>query len=303
LEQYDGEVSGIIRDIGHGTLRDGPGWRSIIYFKGCNFKCPWCGSPDTMSREPEPMFYPERVKYAERLVASCPLGAFSAGDSGVVLNRELCIGCETLACAGACIDGSVEAAGRAATVQQLVDEVLEYRRAHRNYGVTLSGGEPTLQWEFFIELLKAFKHHGLHTAVETNGSNARLPVSFEFLDLVICDLKHAGFEEHKRLTGQSNSVVERNIRAAAHSGKPLWVRLPVVPGINDGANIDAAMRMLSPLKDLLEIELLGYHCLGTYKWNALGKTYGLEHVAPPDARAIAELEKKFVDAGFRLVKG
>lgn len=298
---YDGSVRGLILDVGHGTMRDGPGWRSVIYFKGCNFQCRWCGAPDTISHDKEILFYPERVKYPDRLAGACPHHALRRKDSTILLDRKICRDCETYDCARVCVDGSIELAGREVTVEEVVREILPYRRAHSSYGVTLSGGEPTQNWDFYIELLKAFRHHGLHTAVETNGSSARFVESLPYLDLVICDLKHMDPGEHERWTGQANRGVLRTISAVAESGKPLWVRLPVVPGVNDGANIDAAVRFLSPMKDCLCVELIGYHKMGVYKWKALGKKYALPEVKPPDKAALKETENKFKAAGFKVI--
>lgn len=301
IMNYDENANGIILEAGHGTMRDGPGWRSIIYFKGCNFRCKWCGSPDTISAAPGVLFFPERIKYPGRLIASCPYGALRLERGAGKIDRSVCASCRTRDCAAACIDCAIEASGREATVGQLVAEVLPYKRAHRDYGVTLSGGEPTLQWNFFIELLKAFRHHGLHTAVETNGSSPQLPESFPLLDLMICDLKLVDPAAHKKWTGRSNRIVLGNIRAAAESGVRLWIRIPVVPGVNDGENIDASIAFLLPIRDRLEIELLGYHKLGVYKWKAAGMKYTLGDVEPPAPDAISEIETKFVRAGFKLV--
>ena len=296
--KYDPGARGLITEAGHGTLRDGPGWRSIIYFKGCNFRCAWCGSPDTMHTAPEVLLHADRVKYPDRTAASCKRGAIIKTEQGLQIDRTLCADCHTFDCARLCLDGAVERSGREATVRELLADVLPYQRAHRDYGVTLSGGEATLQWEFYMNLLGAFKAHGLHTAVETNGSSPRLPDSFPLLDLVICDLKHMDDDAHRRWTGRGNEDVLANIRAAAEADVALWVCIPVMPGINDGRNIDRTIDFLAPMRDRLRVELLGYHRLGVYKWRALGRDYKLDNVPPTANEDLKKLRAQFRDAGL-----
>jgi pyruvate formate lyase activating enzyme len=288
--------------MGHGTLRDGPGWRSIIYFKGCNFRCRWCGSPDTMSPSSEIMFHESRVKYPERLADSCPRGAIVVREKNISIERSLCRKCAVHECVVACIDGSVELSGRAATVGEIVGEVIQYRRAHREYGVTLSGGEAPMQWDFYLELLKAFKSHGMHTAVETNGSIARMADSFPWLDLMICDFKIADAGAHKRWTGRSNTATLRNIRKAVGAGIDVWVRIPVIPGVNDGENIEDTIEALRPLREKISVEILGYHRLGIYKWKALGKRYSLSAIEPSGDDKIISVGRRFTEAGFNVIR-
>lgn len=303
MEQaYDHTKSGMITGTGHGTLRDGPGWRSIVYFKGCNFQCLWCGSPDTWTHEPEVLFFPDRVKYAARLAASCPAAALRIQGSGLDLDRGPCRACPSHACVRACVDGSLELSGYPATVGGIIDEILPYQRAHDHYGVTLSGGEATLQWDFYLELLKACRARGLHTAVETNGSHPRLAHSFPLLDLVICDLKHMDNAAHIKWTGQGNAAVLENIRAAAAAQHTeLRVRIPLVPGINDRENLDQAIAFLLPMKNDLQVEILGYHKMGVYKWKALGRPYRLDHVPAPEPGALREIRDKMKRAGLCVI--
>lgn len=297
-----GATKGTVLGIGHGAMRDGPGWRSIVYFKGCNFKCRWCGSPDTISQFPEIAFYPDRVKYAESILSSCPSGSIKEIGKKISLNRSQCAACSSRNCADAAFDGSFERKGTVMSVDEILEEILPYRRASNNYGVTISGGEAALQWDFYIELLKGCRGHGFNTAVETNGSVEQFPESFPLLDLIICDLKIIDPSEHRRWTGRSNRTVLRNIKSAAAAGKPLWIRIPVIPGINDGDNIDKTIEFLLPMKKQLSIELLGYHRLGVYKWETTGRKYSLGSVEPPDTQTMETLERKFRAEGFDVLR-
>ena len=294
-------LTGLIIGIGHGTMRDGPGWRSIVYFKGCNFRCAWCSSPDTLRASPEILFYPERVKYAERLAAACPAGALRVHTDGLRLDRVVCSACASLSCAAACVDGSIERSGFTVTVEEVMREILVYRHAHSNYGVTLSGGEATLQWNFFMALLQACRTHGLPTAVETNGSCPHLPQCFHLVDLMIIDLKHMNDETHRKYTGHGNADVLRNIQDAAHATRELRIRIPLVPGINDGKNIEDTIRFLLPLKDKITVEILGHHGLGLYKWRALGRDGFLINAPCPAPEVIFDVQEKLKLAGLMVI--
>ena len=258
-DQY-AETRGFIFSIAHGSVRDGPGWRSVVYFKGCNFSCRWCGSPESM-----------------------PFGQS-------VLVYE---------------DGSREIVGRETTVEEILREILPYRRFSRGeqpYGVTLTGGEPTCQWTFFVHLLTELKRHGFHTAAETNGSSPRLVHALPHLDLVICDIKHMDPEQHRALVGADNRQVLHNVRAVYDAGTPLWIRVPIVPGINDAPEEIAALaEFLSPMKGRVQVELLKYARLGRHKWAALGREYSLDHVVPPRDEQIGQLARILRTAGIRVI--
>lgn len=241
---------GFISDIAHGATKDGPGWRSVVYFKGCNFSCRWCGAPE-----------------------SIPFGKS-------ILTYE---------------DGSVETVGRAVTVEEVVEEIRPYKRFSRRdlpYGVTLTGGEATCQWPFYLELLIALKKAGFHTAVETNASSPRLVESLPYLDLVICDLKHMDPEQHRAWVGADNRRVLENIKAIYETQKPLWIRIPIVPGYNDTTeHLQAVARFLVPMREGLKVELLKYSRMGVHKWKALRQGYPLKDLAPPSDERILELEE------------
>lgn len=298
-----GELTkGSILSIGHGTTKDGPGWRSIVYFKGCNFSCPWCSSPHTIPSKPVLLLYPSFAKYPERDARSCPKGAVRIEGGASVTDRSVCEDCVTFDCVRYCIDGSREVAGAEMTVDDVIREIMPYKRFHADYGVTISGGEPTCQPEFFIELLKGLKAAGFHTACETNGSSPRLADALPYLDLVMCDLKHLDDARHKELTGVTNETVIGNIRAIAASGKELWIRIPVVPGFNDGENLVKTAEFVASLKGNIKAELLGYHRLGLPFWEALGKKSPCEAVVPPTEAEIEATRALFRAAGVNVIE-
>jgi glycyl-radical enzyme activating protein len=300
--EYNGNIKGIITSIGHGTMRDGPGWRSIVYFKGCNFRCGWCSSPETWPFAPDLLLYPAMEKYPDRAADSCPHGAISPGPDGTVTSRALCADCEDKPCADECLDGSREVMGQVVSVDEVISEIEPYRRFHRDYGVTLSGGEVTCQWMFFIELLKGLKARGLHTAAETNASMPMLPDALPWLDLVICDLKHPDPVRHAELTGYPLEAVMKNIRTIAGMRHPMWIRIPLIPVINDGKYVNEAATLLAPYRDDLKVEILGFHQLGAHKWDALGKEYIFAGLPSATEQEIEQARAVFREHGFDVIQ-
>lgn len=261
MKSYNGDKKGIIFRSNVGSTKDGPGLRYLVYFKGCNFSCLYCGNPESWSSSKSIMTH----------------------DRG--------------------IDRSVEVVGEERSVDEVIRDVLGYKGFYgKRGGVTITGGEPTLQLDFCRELLKGLKHYGINTAIETNGSSPFLEELLDHLDLVICDLKHMDEGEHVRLTGKSNRQTLKNIKIVCERNKPLWVRIPVIPTINDSdENIGTVVGFLSPMRDKLSVELIAYNKLGVYKWAALGKEYPLEGIDPPTLKEMDEIRERIEGSGIRVI--
>jgi pyruvate formate lyase activating enzyme len=287
-----------------GSTKDGPGLRYVVYFKGCNFRCLYCGNPESWTFEKSLMIYEDNLKNLNRVKGICSFGAISETQDGCSVDRRVCNDCSSHECVDHCYNGAITVVGEDKTVDAIVDDVLSYRSFFgKRGGVTLSGGEPSLQWDFFVELLKELKCHGIRTAIETNGSSPRLVNALEYIDLVICDLKHIDSDEHKKLTGASNLQTLANIQTVCEISKPLWVRMPIIPSINDSKeNIQAAVKFLAPMKGKLSVELLPYNRLGVYKWKALNQRYSLEHVESPTKEEMARLTRTMENYGLRIIR-
>ena len=164
---------------------DGPGRRLVYYLKGCNFRCLWCGNPESIAAESEILFYPEKSKFAAE---SCPYGAVS--ENGGELNREKCSTCSDRPCVKQWHDRASEPVGKEIAPVELVKDA-ESRRAMfgSDGGVTFSGGEPTLQMDELLDAAKRLRSQGINVAVETNASSARFAELADVFDVIICDLK------------------------------------------------------------------------------------------------------------------
>jgi len=161
-----------------------------------------------------------------------------------------------------------------------------------NGGVTLSGGEPTMQPEFCTAILRESKNEGMHTALDTSGY-VKWDIFKEILkyvDLVLYDVKHMDPAKHKELTGLSNKLILSNLKKLDELNIPIEIRMPMIPGLNDSQeNLSAASEFLSQMKSVQKVKLLPYHKLGQGKYERLEMEYKLKDLEQPDKSHMEEL--------------
>lgn len=165
-----------------------------------------------------------------------------------------------------------------------------------NGGITISGGEPTLQFEFVLELLKRCRNEGLHTALDTSGyfNPDKFREMLPYIDLVLLDVKHIDDIKHQELTGVSNSKTLNIVELLEEENQSYWIRHVVVPGYTDDKeDLQNLASFLADKERMEKLELLPYHNLGEYKWHEMGLDYELEDVEPPSAEMMNEIEEIF----------
>jgi pyruvate formate lyase activating enzyme len=271
---------GIVFNIQSYSLHDGPGIRTVVFFKGCPLKCAWCSNPESQRSSPELGIMRERCRGCRKCVEVCPEGAITILEDGTVLtDRVKCIVCGT--CEEACPYRARQIYGRQISKEELVEEIEKdmpfYIRS--GGGVTFSGGEPTVQYDTLLAVLKACKRKFIHTAVETCGyitDRKKIDDLLQYLDLVLYDIKCIDDELHKKYTGASNRIILENARHIASAGKEMIIRVPVIPGFNDREDeIRRIAEFVLSLVSVKEINLLPYHELGKSKYGMLDKEYGI----------------------------
>lgn len=266
------------------NLYDGPGVRSLVFFKGCPLRCKWCANPEGLERKYQIMLKPTACVSCGACVQVCPQHIHHITETGVhEINRAVdCLGCG--ACVNACMQSALKVAGEQVSVSELLDYVEEDRLFYEQSGggVTLGGGEVTAQPEAAINLLEACKREGLHTAIETCGYTKKetLLKFAEFVDLFLFDIKHMDPERHAALTGVRNETILENLETLLMTRRNVKVRMPLLKGINNSREeIQAVVDFLTPYKDQKNfkgIDLLPYHKLGVNKYVQLGKDYPIE---------------------------
>ncbi len=259
----------LIVSIKRHSLEDGPGIRSVVFFKGCPMRCVFCHNPETREPGYEIGFSAERCLQCGACAEACPRSAIELSLPGRI-RRQACRVCGD--CAAACPTGALTLIGTPYRVEELTEVLLrdlKYYR-HSGGGVTLSGGEPTLYPEFLCRLLRRLKEWNVHTCLETCGyydHGAFSRMILPYLDLVYFDLKLAAPGPHRQYTGKSNRRILHNL-SLLQAERPalLQVRVPLVPGITaTGGN-------LRGIRDLL-LEI-GIRNVSFLPYNPLGKAIG-----------------------------
>jgi len=281
--------TGMVFDIQRSCVHDGPGIRTTVFLKGCNLRCFWCHNPESWRAGPDLMFYPQKCIGCGKCFDICPLGCHSLSDGGVHgIDRAKCTVCG--ACAKKCYAGALTITGKERSVDDVMKAVRADTAFYRNSGggMTVSGGEPLLQPEFTLTLLKAAKDEGIHTALDTAGNVdfALFEQVLPWVDLLLFDCKCMDSAAHRRATGVGNERILENLWRLGRGSTPVWVRVPVVPEVNDTEENMAALRdYLADLPAVKRVELLAYHSLGAGKHANLGMEYAYKEIkAPPKGR-------------------
>ena len=294
------DLTAFVFSIMRFAIHDGPGIRTVVFFKGCPLSCWWCHNPESQSFLPDRLYFTERCRHCLECAAICPEQAISEVD-GVVKTSDACTLCGT--CTTVCMAEARQIAGQRYTLNELIAEVEKdvVFFDESGGGVTLSGGEPLSQPVFVTSFLAACRERGISTTLETCGfaQPAVFQPAARQADLVLFDLKFIDPEKHRKYTGASNDLILRNLEQLVADRCPLTVRIPVIPGINDspeeiGGFVEYLSRVRPPA-----IELLPYHRIGADKYRRLGWPYRLPDTPQP-AADLAPFRDALTEAGLNV---
>ena len=307
----NGDV-GLVSQIIHGSFVDGHGVRTTVFLKGCPLRCVWCCNPEGQRLVPEIKYTASHCNGCGRCLPVCPTDAITleetdAGDAvaRITIDRTLCDDCGR--CIDVCYLGALDWFGKYYTVDQLFDEVKKDEKFYSasGGGVTIGGGEPTFQPVFLRRLLEKCRERYIHTALDTclytvteEGKKA-----LEETDLLICDIKNLDPEQHIRDTGLPNEVILQNLRHLSAMGKPMIMRIPLIPGHTDSpTNLRGIINLLCELRSVERVDLLPVHEYGKVKYDQLGKEYRLV-VEPISRERQDDIKALFEECGLKTQIG
>lgn len=262
------------------NMHDGPGVRTLVFFKGCPLRCKWCANPEGLERKCQVMFKKDACVSCGACVPVCPQGIHTISEEGHAVRRDItCIGCRQ--CLDACLYNALDIVGEVKTISEIMDVVLEDRSFYEmsGGGLTVGGGECTAQPEALLSLLQAAKQQGINTAIETCGYTPpeKMEKLAEYVDLFLFDIKHFNSDKHAELTGVRNERILKNLSDLLSTKHNVRIRMPMLKGVNDSREeIENTMNFLLPFKGMKNfkgIDLLPYHKMGVNKYGQLDMEY------------------------------
>ncbi|MBP1686277.1 MAG: glycyl-radical enzyme activator family protein [Deltaproteobacteria bacterium] len=302
------DSQGLVFNVQRYSIHDGPGIRTTVFLKGCPLRCWWCCNPEALHPYPEIITRDVKCIRSGHCADVCPQHAIALDGGGRRIDWARCDQCTR--CAAVCRARAIEVTGTYMSVVQVIEaagkDASYYRRS--GGGITLSGGEPLLQWEFALETLKQARSRGWHTALDTTGHAdwEAIEVLLPHTHLVLYDLKHTDAARHRNATGKGNERILENLqKIVARGGVKVWVRRTVVPQFNDDEEeIEELARYVRTLGAAVEkLSLLPYHTFGAAKYTALGRPAPAPGIPPGNEEQIRLCRERIERHGIRVDVG
>ena len=292
----------IVTNIQRYSIHDGPGIRTLVFFKGCPLRCQWCSNPEGQLPYPEVMQHGDRCVGCGMCKEACPQNAITYDrEHKAVIDRGLCNGC--MACVSACLNNALETSGVPMSIDQIVERCLRDMAFYKKSdgGVTLSGGEPFGPGAFTLRLISELKKQGIHVAAETTGYVDPALLEQSQTDLFLFDVKAADPQLHLEGTGVDNRLILSNLQKLIAAGRDVLVRMPMIPGFNMGSdNIEKTGKILSEI-GVKDVELLPYHRLGVAKYQLLSRPYFCTDAYEPSEEMLQDVRDRLQSYGLTCV--
>lgn len=277
-------MNGMILDLVHFSVHDGPGIRSVLYLKGCPLRCIWCHSPESQSRQQELMFEHRLCRRCGSCDNLCKLLPVNGLCEEIRLKQSRCP------------TGALRIAGKLCSAEMIIAEVKKDMIFFRESGggLTISGGEALYQPDFTLELLKLAAEEKINCCIETCGFG-QYDVLKRFLPLTeifLFDFKAADPELHRRLTGVDNRLILENLRRLASENTRIHLRCPLIPGVNDQKeHLLAVAALAEELSAVEEVHIEPYNPMGIGRYRQLGRKCETLPVTPPSDIQLEEYFK------------
>lgn len=269
----------ILFNIQHFSLHDGPGIRTVLFFKGCPLDCIWCHNPEGKSPQKTLSFLNERCVFCGKCVSVCPNEVHEIKDGEHKILRQHCIKCGK--CTEVCDFGALEMFGKEYTVDEILHEVVKDDAYYgNNGGITISGGEPFMQFDALLTLLRTLKENGYHICIETSGytTDEKMYEIAKYTDLFLYDYKESDNDKHLKYTGVKQDKILKNLDTLDKLNAEVILRCPIIPSVND---YDKHFRIIAEIANkhicIKSVELMPYHPLGISKAENIGENYIYEN--------------------------
>ena len=292
-------MNGIITHIQRYSIHDGPGIRTVVFFKGCNLDCAWCHNPEGVAAGIEKMYTRSKCILCCSCASVCPEKAISLESDRIVTDTLLCTLCGK--CAEVCPTKAIEMSGTPMSVDQILTEIEKERVFFEQSGggVTFSGGEPLIQSEMLIRLLDECGKRDIHRTVDTAGY-VRTEILLEVArrtDLFLYDLKMMDPKHHEQWCGVGNELILNNLKTLAETGAKIIIRIPLIGDVNDSEeNIRKTAEFIKSLSgERKEVQLLPYHKIAEPKYARLGREEDFELFSEPEAATVQEIVSIFAE--------
>ncbi|TWT76285.1 Benzylsuccinate synthase activating enzyme [Planctomycetes bacterium CA13] len=305
-------ASAIVFNIQRYSIHDGPGIRTTIFMKGCPLDCWWCHNPESRDRKAAIFMFADRCIGCETCLKVCPEDVAEPLDwnPAGLADPLKCTLCGT--CADQCPTDARTIVGNAYDVDALMREIDKDQVFYDESGggVTFSGGDPLGSRQnaaFLISCLQACGERGYHRAVDTAGftTSQTIQAVAPLTDLFLYDLKLLDDERHRKYVGVSNQTILDNLRVLSDLDANIWIRVPLIPGINDDqANMEATADFVASLdRPSYPVYLLPYHRIGSDKHRHFKEGYRLKDLDPPSKEQIVRAAEPFLARNLKVIDG
>ena len=291
----------VIFNIQKCSIHDGEGLRTVVFFKGCPLRCPWCANPESQQYRQEIMELPSRCIGCGACKKKCKNQAIGAD---LLIIRDRCKHC--FDCVECCYAEAKKVIGSEYTIEELFNEIEKDKQFYEIFGggVTFSGGEPLSHGKYLEDICRKCHENEIHVTIEScgHGDFSEFAPALTYIDSAFIDIKVFDSQQHKALMGMDNALILSNIRKISEMGIPTTIRTPIVPGYTDSWEyISAIARYVLTLDSVQSYELLPYHNLGESKYKSMGIEYKLRGIEPPSDETMRDLVKRvneiFTDSG------
>jgi len=294
------DIKACIFNIQKYSIHDGPGIRTVVFFKGCPLRCLWCSNPESQDNKIQIVCDKTKCVQCLHCIDLCPKNAISSTYNHIEIESNRCNAC--LKCINTCPNKALSLEGKFLSISEVMKEVMKDEMFYEesNGGVTLSGGEVLMQHEFASQLLKQLKEKNIHTAIETTGYTSKEIFSqfIENVDLLLFDMKHYDRDKHFEATNVYNDLIIENLKIAIDNGKDVIIRIPVIPNINSDLKDAKGFCKLLKSVNAKKVNLLPFHQFGQKKYELLNRSYTLENVQQLHEEDLLEYKNIFTESGF-----